>query len=52
MAVKPDIENSRRGMGLEDATALFDALTTALASDPELALDIDWRLHARAEGAS
>ncbi|HEY5868358.1 MAG TPA: hypothetical protein VI542_22830 [Candidatus Tectomicrobia bacterium] len=49
---QPDTENSRRGIGLQDATALFDAVTTALASDPDLVLDIDWRLHPRGESAS
>src|SRR5919197_5844138 len=44
--------NSRRGIGLQDATAVFEAITRALAADPELVLDIDWRLHPRDESAS
>ena len=52
LVAQPDTENSGRGIGLQDATALFDAITTALASDPELVLDIDWRLHPRGESAS
>jgi hypothetical protein len=46
-AAQPDLENSRQGIGLQDATALFDTITTALASDPELVLDMRWRLHPR-----
>jgi len=31
---------------------VFDTITRALAADPELALDIDWRLHPKDESAS
>ena len=51
-AAQPDTANSQRGIGLKDATAVFDAITRALAADPELVLDIDWRLHPQDESAS
>jgi len=51
-AVEPPPENSQRGIGLKDATAVFDAISRALAADPELVLDIDWRLHPKDESAS
>jgi hypothetical protein len=51
-ASKPDATRSQRGIGLKDATALFDTITKSLAADPELVLDIDWRLHPRGEGAA
>jgi hypothetical protein len=44
--------NSQRGIGLKDATVVFDTITRALAADPELVLDIDWRLHLKDESAS
>jgi hypothetical protein len=44
--------NSQRGIGLQDATAVFDAITRALAADPALVLDIDWRLHPKDASAS
>ena len=49
---QPDTANSQRGIGLKDATAVFEAITRALAADPELVLDIDWRLHPKDESAS
>ena len=49
---KPDTANSKRGIGLKDATALFDAITKVLVADPGLVLDIDWRLHQKDESAS
>src|SRR5262249_35901264 len=51
-AVKPTTENSQRGIGLKDATAVFNAITKALAADPRLVLDIDWRLHPKDESVS
>jgi len=51
-AVEPPRENSQRSIGLKDATAVFDAITKALAADPELVLDINWRLHPKDESAS
>ena len=49
---QPSMANSQRGIGLKDATAVFDAITRALAADPELVLDIDWHLHPKDESAS
>ena len=49
---KPATANSQRGIGLKDATAVFEAITRALAADPALVLDIDWRLHPQDESAS
>jgi hypothetical protein len=43
---------SQQGIGLKDATALFEAITKALTADPELVLDIDWRLHPKDESTS
>jgi len=51
-AVEPLTENSQRRLGLQDATAVFDAITRALAADPGLVLDIAWRLHPQDESAS
>jgi hypothetical protein len=51
-AVQPTTANSQRGIGLKDATAVFDAITKALAADSELVLDIDWRLHPKDESTS
>ena len=51
-AVEPTKANSRRGLGLQDATVVFDAISLALAADPELVLDIDWCLHLRGKSAS
>jgi L-alanine-DL-glutamate epimerase-like enolase superfamily enzyme len=50
-AVEPPPENSQRGIGLKDATAVFDTITRALRADPELVLDINWRLHPKDESA-
>jgi len=49
---KPATAKSHRGIGLQDARAVFDAITRALAADPELVLDIDWRLYSQDESAS
>ena len=49
---KPVMSDSKRGIGLKDATAVFDAITRALAADPGLVLDIDWRLHPQEESVS
>jgi hypothetical protein len=49
---QPDAANSRRGLGLQDATAVFDAISKALAAEPELVLDINWCLHLRGKSAS
>jgi hypothetical protein len=40
------------GIGLKDATAVFEAITKALAADQGLVLDIDWRLHPKDESVS
>jgi hypothetical protein len=42
---QPGTANSQRGIGLKDATAVFEAITKALVADQGLVLDIDWRLH-------
>ena len=52
VATTPDTANSRRGIGLTDASGVFEAITRALAADPELILDIDWRLRPRGESIS
>jgi hypothetical protein len=49
---KPATAKSHRGIGLQDTRAVFDAITRALAADPELVLDIDWRLYSQDESAS
>ena len=49
---KPATANSQRGIGLQDARAVFEAITRALAADPALVLDIDWRLYPQDESAS
>jgi len=49
---QPDAASSRRGLGLQDATAVFDTISKALAADPELVLDIDWCLYLRGKSAS
>jgi hypothetical protein len=49
---QPGMANSQRDIGLKDATVVFDTITRALAADPELVLDIDWRLHPKDESAS
>jgi hypothetical protein len=49
---RPGATSSRHGLGVKDATALFATITKALASDPALVLDIDWRLYSRGESAS
>src|SRR5205085_1603068 len=46
---RPSTANAQRGIGLQDATAVSDAITRALAADPELVLDIDWRLRPQDE---
>ena len=52
LTARPSMANAQRGIGLQDATAVFDAITRALAADPELVLDIDWRLRPQDETAS
>jgi hypothetical protein len=52
VATTPDTANSERGIGLQDATALFDTITKALAADPGLVLDIDWRLRPQDESVA
>jgi hypothetical protein len=49
---QPGTANSQRGIGLKDATAVFEAITQALAADQGLVLDIDWRLHPKDESVS
>ena len=49
---RPSTANAQRGIGLKDATAVFDAITRALAADPALVLDIDWRLHPQDENVA
>jgi hypothetical protein len=41
--------NRRRGLGGKEALALLDSIEQALASNPDLALDIDWRLYPKDE---
>jgi hypothetical protein len=41
--------NRRRGLGGKEALALLDSIEQALASHPDLALDIDWRLYSKDE---
>jgi hypothetical protein len=43
----PTVEpaSSRRGLRMSEAVALFEAIQKQLASDPELLLDLNWRLH-------
>jgi hypothetical protein len=49
---RPSAAHSQRGIGFTDATAVFEAITKALAADPALVLDIDWRLYPQDESAS
>jgi hypothetical protein len=49
---QPSTAHSQRGIGLKDATAVFDAITRALAAHQGLVLDIDWRLHPKDESVS
>jgi hypothetical protein len=48
----PEATASRRGIGLPAATAVFETITTALAANPALVLDLDWRLYTKDENAS
>jgi hypothetical protein len=47
-----DTRNTRRGIGVKEAQKLFDNIKKDLASNPDLALDIDWRLYHKDETAS
>ena len=49
---QPSTAHSQRGIGRKDATAVFDAITKALAADQGLVLDIDWRLYPKDESVS
>jgi hypothetical protein len=40
------------GIELKDATAVFEAITKALAANQGPVLDIDWRLHPKDESVS
>ena len=44
--------DSRRGIGLPAATAVFENIAKALTANPALVLDIDWRLYTKDENAS
>jgi hypothetical protein len=46
---KSDTRNTRRGIGVKEAQKLFDNIQKELASNPDLALDIDWRLYHKDE---
>jgi hypothetical protein len=48
---KSDTSNTRRGIGVKEAQKLFDNIKKELASNPDLALDIDWRLYHKDETA-
>jgi hypothetical protein len=48
---KSDTRNTRRGIGVKEAQKLFDNIQKELASNPNLALDIDWRLYHKDETA-
>ena len=48
----PEATDSRRGLGLQAATAVFEGLARALAENPALVVDIDWRLYTKDENAS
>jgi hypothetical protein len=37
--------HTHRGRGVDEALELLDSIEQALASNPKLALDIDWRLY-------
>jgi hypothetical protein len=37
--------HTHRGLGVDEALELLDSIEQALASNPKLALDIDWRLY-------
>jgi hypothetical protein len=47
---KPDtMTQTRRGLGAKEASKVLAGIEKALAANPELALDIDWRLYPRDE---
>ena len=46
---KTDTTNSRRGIGVKEAGALFDSIKKELAANSGLALDIEWRLYHKDE---
>jgi hypothetical protein len=48
---KTDTTNSRRGIGVKEAGALFDSIKKELAAKPGLALDIEWRLYHKDEAS-
>jgi hypothetical protein len=41
--------HTHRGLGVDEALELLDSIEQALASNPKLALDIDWRLYPKDE---
>lgn len=43
---------SRLGLGMAEAAALFEDIQKLLASDPDLLLDLDWRLRRKDGGAA
>jgi hypothetical protein len=42
---KRDTARSQRGLGIEEASAVFDAIKREMESDTGLALDIEWHLY-------
>jgi hypothetical protein len=52
LMAQPGTAHSQQGLGLQEATAVFEAITRALAADAELVLDVDWRLRPQDESAS
>ena len=46
---KTDTTNTRRGIGVKEALELFDSIKKALESNPDLTLDIDWRIYHKDE---
>jgi hypothetical protein len=51
-SAQPGAANSQRGLGLPAATAVFEGIARALAANPTLLLDIDWRLYTKDKNAS
>jgi hypothetical protein len=42
---KRDTARSQRGLGVKEASAVFDAIKREMESDTGLALDIEWHLY-------
>jgi hypothetical protein len=49
----PTVEpaDSRQGLGMSEAVALFEAIQKQLASDPDLLVDLKWRLYRKGDNA-